>query len=1031
MLNGDESHVANPWWQFYGRTDELSQLTKAWERAQKRCPQWVAFVGDSGLGKTRLIHEFYREVSNGQQDGTPYWPAELPLDETRLELNPRLSSFNSMPDGPAPKIGELASAKMRNLENPPWLWWAMRGMPKQSGRNPTAGASAAYDAAHFLKPHVARLGLKSAGVDLMLDVGKKMVSSVVEKTPLGFISDFINLLEVGEKAIGLLSSSSKNLSGVSQRAEGDVLALRTLIIENIFVFLEQGIPIILVLDDIHHFDPDSTALIHDLILKVGNRLFPLMIVSTCWPDAWNAGHPVRSEFRNFKAEFGDSGQEVALQKMSKQDSRQFLRGFLPGLKAEDIELIIGKADGNFLFLSQICEELSIERHFFENWDLECGLIDDGRHFLRTMTTDMEKFIASRFKRLPFAVQAALEISSYQGSRFAPEMTAAVSDRPDVKRHAPPDSMLDSVSIRDALQHAEQTAAVLRSPSNHVKEFIYDPYWNVALTSLQARRAYSHDVESAYLGIARELLERCGENGAAVAVDEASITLLERLGDTSADPQEQLDVFALLLDVAAVRRLYDAALAYVCRLGLILSGDEQVGTSPHGILNFEWDERLPLSTTVLALQVLSRFGFQPPAGSGLTGALVERCAQVLIPRLQLPVFEYLETGVLTDVPLERLLQIARTLVQCRETFGHDFDRKRWTDIVVRLEDALFGAQAADVADDARLIQRIAHHLSRTEGYAVLPVADADAALERRRQEYAEALELVRQVRSPVPRDILEAWCHISRVTFAEEPLGTADGFSECARLTEHARTLMAKLCAAIAAPGSAIREQLGEYNCNHPTILKALLFAGTLLAENARGRGPLDPAYVADFRAIAMDVAAQLESENRHADLGVLKASVIEALLAVELYAAHPGPVPKRLSRTDITELVARSTYLRNTAMRLRNAEGAGTELISACARAKVHDLDVRRVFCVDSNPISDEEIDVHFQQILEDVRLSRDGDRLTFGEAPILLKQSVRFLDVWYGGAQEPTEALFKAYAPIERHRFHKALAQCRAMIAG
>jgi hypothetical protein len=89
------------------------------------------------------------------------------------------------------------------------------------------------------------------------------------------------------------------------------------------------------------------------------------------------------------------------------------------------------------------------------------------------------------------------------------------------------------------------------------------------------------------------------------------------------------------------------------------------------------------------------------------------------------------------------------------------------------------------------------------------------------------------------------------------------------------------------------------------------------------------------------------------------------------------------------------------------------------------------VFCADSNPISDEEIDGHFQQILEDVRLSRDGDRLTFGEAPILLEQSVRFLDVWYGGAQEPTEALFKAYAPIERHRFHKALAQCRAMIAG
>jgi hypothetical protein len=434
--------------------------------------------------------------------------------------------------------------------------------------------------------------------------------------------------------------------------------------------------------------------------------------------------------------------------------------------------------------------------------------------------------------------------------------------------------------------------------------------------------------------------------------------------------------------------------------------------------------------VLALQVLSRFGFHPPTGFGLTGALVERCAQVLIPRLQLPVFVFLETGVVTDVSLESLLQIARTLVQCRETFGHDFDRKSWTNIVVRLERVLFGQHRVDAADDVSLIERIAHQLSRTEEYAVLPVVDANAALEHRRQEYAEALELIQQVRSQVPRNILEAWCHISRVTFAEEPLGAADNVSERVRLTDHARALMAMSCAAITGVGAVTSQQFNEHTDNHPTLLRALLFAGTLLAENARGRRPLDPTYVAAFRTIAIDIAAKLESENWHANLGALKASVIEALLAIELYASFIGPLGRQFSSTDIAELVARSKYLRDTAIRLREVGGAGAALISVCARARLYDLEVRWTFRSNSDLISTEEIDDHFQLLLQDVRQSEDGKRLTFGEAPILFEQAVRFIDTWYANGEAQTEALLEAYAPIERQRFHKALARCRQMIA-
>ena len=68
---------------FVGRARELALLREAWERAQdeRRC-ELVTIVGDAGVGKSRLIAEFLRElevtVVNGRclpyGEGITYWP---------------------------------------------------------------------------------------------------------------------------------------------------------------------------------------------------------------------------------------------------------------------------------------------------------------------------------------------------------------------------------------------------------------------------------------------------------------------------------------------------------------------------------------------------------------------------------------------------------------------------------------------------------------------------------------------------------------------------------------------------------------------------------------------------------------------------------------------------------------------------------------------------------------------------------------------------------------------------------------------
>src|SRR6516165_601953 len=66
-----------------GRDDEITMLTRRWERARQGDGQLVMIVGEPGLGKSRLIEEFYARLS-----GTPHtwveWSCSQLLQNTPL-----------------------------------------------------------------------------------------------------------------------------------------------------------------------------------------------------------------------------------------------------------------------------------------------------------------------------------------------------------------------------------------------------------------------------------------------------------------------------------------------------------------------------------------------------------------------------------------------------------------------------------------------------------------------------------------------------------------------------------------------------------------------------------------------------------------------------------------------------------------------------------------------------------------------------------------------------------------------------------
>jgi len=70
-------------------------------------PHFVLLLADSGLGKTRIFHEFYHQISVEEKDSdrNGYWPDRLCEDFQAMRVNAAVCN-------PARPI--------------PWLWWGLR-----------------------------------------------------------------------------------------------------------------------------------------------------------------------------------------------------------------------------------------------------------------------------------------------------------------------------------------------------------------------------------------------------------------------------------------------------------------------------------------------------------------------------------------------------------------------------------------------------------------------------------------------------------------------------------------------------------------------------------------------------------------------------------------------------------------------------------------------------------------------------------------------------------------------------------------
>ena len=62
--------------------------------------------------------------------------------------------------------------------------------------------------------------------------------------------------------------------------------VQTTILKGIGALLEDGTPMVLVLDDLHWVDSESVNIICELFRMAQEKKWPLMFLSTCWNSEW-------------------------------------------------------------------------------------------------------------------------------------------------------------------------------------------------------------------------------------------------------------------------------------------------------------------------------------------------------------------------------------------------------------------------------------------------------------------------------------------------------------------------------------------------------------------------------------------------------------------------------------------------------------------------------------------------------------------------------------------------------------------------
>lgn len=484
---------------FVGRENEMHALRKAWIKTLAGDQQVVVLIAESRLGKTRIVQEFYHWL-NQQYDLSNYWPDSLPRDHDSLHVNPFFSEEHA---------GE---------KEPPWLWWGLRWL-RPGLRNPGQfDRCAVVSGADHLAPHIEcamRLEQRRMAERVVLkSVGKTAVDLVSNVATAGMASAAISLWSHATEWLELRKHTQIDERSVFDRKEENTLReldkLSALLLSMVGAgaIKSDGLPLVLVLDDVHWADAESLQFIQRLLRElqarsIGKSRFPvkLLIVATSWEREWvQASTKSLSEFcdsnptsfsevvRAIQREL-PPGSPKQLQstefflKRLDNDLEHAVAEALPGLTPEQCALIAGRAGGSPGLLVELIVKLTQRsRHLFEHSNVMGKLTPRGEVVLKDMSVDYHELVEERLQDLDNLESAVLRLASYQGATYSQKFVQELLNRSDM----PPDPSASPTcyTVETVFRRADTPLALVQPIAEQVDEFRLPIYWEVLRRQLE-------------------------------------------------------------------------------------------------------------------------------------------------------------------------------------------------------------------------------------------------------------------------------------------------------------------------------------------------------------------------------------------------------------------------------------------------------------------------------------------------------------------------------------------------------------------
>ncbi|MFC3714304.1 AAA family ATPase [Sphingoaurantiacus capsulatus] len=414
---------------FCGRAEELATLQRAYARleAEAPAPQLVVLSGESGLGKTRIVQEFYAWLS-AQRDGAGaagYWPDRLSADENYRDVNPA-----------APCNAAVA---------PPFLWL---GLPCRDQIEGLDGYAAK------LQPHLEPLRRLRERRDWAGEVAQKGIGMVPIIGPI--IAMLFDLLKVGGGAKVWKRGTERSAAGFADADKARHRQAVDRLIESLGDFLDapagaldvkgaaraversaagfRRVPAVLVVDDAQWADrsPAIVQLVERLLARAAERGWPLLLIATHWEREWKDRIADPASFAGVASRWATARDpDWAPTPVRPQPGDVYdalVRKALPGLPPEQRAVLLDRAGGNPRLLEEIVQHARINERLFVGRDPAAALSEAGLAELRAARFDLHELIARRLAAAPRPVRAAAGLSAAQGLQFAEAFTVAAAQR---------------------------------------------------------------------------------------------------------------------------------------------------------------------------------------------------------------------------------------------------------------------------------------------------------------------------------------------------------------------------------------------------------------------------------------------------------------------------------------------------------------------------------------------------------------------------------------------------------------------------